>query len=328
MAARFSNILPVIDHLYPEGGQMPPKARLGIKAAAYHLPGVPRTIDEWAALYSESPERIARLRNNGVEKFFDSDNALTENMAAHALQKLIRDNDVDPASIDLLIFAHTGVGANGPPLSSVARALKARFQLSRAQFLSISQQNCVSILTALRVAHAIVESRKTTKTVLVVSADQIQRSIGYVRAIGDVAIHSDVGSALLLSTDNPENRLLSISSFATGKRYSGTLRSMEPDEAFYFSAIGVMRRALREAGLKGGDVGAVLPNHVNRPAWGRMLDYLRIPHDRLFDANFASKGHAFGSDWIINFVDHGPSKGPLLAFSNGLSGCFGAAVIS
>lgn len=299
---------------------------LGIQAAAYHLPARRLSVEDWARAYDAPPERVDNLRQNGVVYYHDSDDCPTREMAAGAMESLLGKSSISPKSIDLLIFAHTGIGAVGPPLTSISMELKRRFGLSNAQALSIGQQNCVSILTSIRIANALVQRESRIKNVLIVSSDQIRRSIGHVRPIGDLAMHTDGASALLLSTQCARNRIASVSSFAEARHHEGPLDRVEPNETFFLSAISVMRRALQAARLSGADVRRVLPNHVNRPAWTRILEFLRIPRDRLFDANF-EKGHAFGSDWIINFVDHGPESGPMLAFSNGLSGCFGAAVI-
>jgi 3-oxoacyl-[acyl-carrier-protein] synthase-3 len=299
---------------------------LGIQAASYHLPARRLTVEDWARTYDASPQRLDRLRQNGVRYYHDSDDRQTGEMAAEAIEGLLQKSGLAPRKVDLLVFAHTGIGALGPPLTSVTAPLKRQFGFSSAQTLSLGQQNCVSILTSIRIVTALAQQQKHIEHMIIVSSDQIRRSIGHVRAIGDLAMHTDASSALLLSTRCDRNRIASVSSFAEARDYLGQLDRVESNETFFLSAVFVMRRALQAAKLSGGDVLRVLPNHVNRPAWPRILQYLRIPSDRLFDTNF-EKGHAFGSDWIINFVDSDSAAGPMLAFSNGLSGCFGAAVI-
>jgi hypothetical protein len=66
----------------------------------------------------------------------------------------------------------------------------------------------------------------------------------------------------------------------------------------------------------------VLPNHLNLPAWHRLLHSLKLPRERLFEKNFARIGHVTVSDAFINLADCDSliPGGPCLPFARGVGG--------
>jgi 3-oxoacyl-[acyl-carrier-protein] synthase-3 len=203
--------------------------------------------------------------------------------------------------------------------------------LNRALAFSVMQQNCVSPLAAIRLLRVLTIAGRPIQRAVVVCADVMGSGCDHLRAIQDLALHSDGACALLLERDTDRNHIVGLHLYTDARYFRGTDDDLQPvpDDRYYWSAFATMRAALRQAGITGNELVHVLPHHVNLPGWSRFMAMLSIPQERLFVANFGRLGHVFGADPFINF--HTASRGQpgscSLLFSSGLAGCFGAMVI-
>jgi 3-oxoacyl-[acyl-carrier-protein] synthase-3 len=203
--------------------------------------------------------------------------------------------------------------------------------LNRALVFSITQQHCVSPMTAIRVLQLLALRRPKFRRAIVVCADVIGSHCDRLRAIQDLALHSDGACALLLERDGHRNTIAGLHVYTDGRSFRGTDEDLQPvpDDRYYWSAFTTMRAAIRQAGITTREITHVLPHHANLPGWFRLMTMLSIPRERLFTANFAPIGHVFGADPFINFqtCSNREPGGWSLLFSCGLAGCFGAMVV-
>lgn len=302
---------------------------LGIRAAAYHLPVTSFDIGEWAKRHDVGEERVEALRANGVGTYYDSRDRPTREMAFDAVLAAMEQATIDAEEIDVLIFAHTTVESVVPPPASLTGQLQVRLGLRRAKCFSIAQQNCVSPLVAVRLARTMMQTNNSIRNVIIVASDQIRSGIDHLRVIELGGMHSDGACALILSRDWPHNRILSVHHSAEARYYLGSLESMEFIEGYYLATAATIRRAVHDAGLEMADIGSILPHHVGLAAWYKIMRFFRLPEERLFVKNFPRLGHIFGCDGIIDFADcAGAFERPLVIYSNGLCGCYGAMVVA
>ncbi|MDC6167150.1 3-oxoacyl-ACP synthase [Paucibacter sp. XJ19-41] len=302
---------------------------LGIRSAAYHLP--PRSFDigEWAQRHGLARDRVEALRVNGVGRYHDSCDRPTREMALDAAAAAFGKAELDAAEVDVLMFAHTAVESVVPPPASLTSFLQSRLGMSKARCFSVAQQNCVSPIVAVRLAETMMRADASVRHVLVVASDQIRSGIDHLRVIELGGMHSDGACAMVLTRDWERNRVLATTNSTEARYYLGSLEAMEFIEGYYLSTAATLRRAVHDAGLEMSDIGAILPHHVGLTAWQKVMRFLRLPPERLHTDGFASKGHVFGCDAIIDFSEwKGGEDRPLVLYSNGLCGCYGAMVVA
>ncbi|AJW98120.1 ketoacyl-ACP synthase III family protein [Burkholderia gladioli pv. gladioli] len=292
-----------------------------------------RTVDAntWARRCGFPEGRASALLRNGVQQFHDAAAGPPVTFACEAISTLLEDTGTTPASIDALIYTHTIRSSVLAPPAGTAAFIQSRMGLDRALAFAVMQQNCVSPMAAIRVLRVLTIAGRPIQRAIVVCADVMGSGCDHLRAIQDLALHSDGACAILLERGADRNCIVGLHLYTDGRYFRGTDDELQPvpDDRYYWSAFTTMRAALRQAGLTGNELVHVLPHHVNLPGWQRLMTMLSVPQERLFTANFARLGHVFGADPFINFHT-APRAQPgshSLLFSSGLAGCFGAMVI-
>lgn len=303
---------------------------LGIVSVGYQLPQSSSTIERYCASHSLSEERRRALERNGAEHYFYAANSEgLVGMASGAIGRALADGELTPDQVDLFILCHTSPTNALPMPYTLAGILRQRCGLTRSYAFSISQQQCVSSIHALRVAGSLLAKNRNWRYAVVLNADVIINE-SY-RIIGDAGIHSDAASAMLVSRDS-SCRLRSLHTYNAPKGpQSDAPEELYASEGSYvWVLVSVIRRALGAASLGVEDLASVLPHNVNLPAWRRVLEALRLPQERLFDQNFKRVGHGFGSDAVINIADSRALSAPghHLVVSSGIGGCFGSFIFS
>lgn len=308
-----------------------PAPVLTLSALACCLPARVTGVHEWAARCGVPRAHADALLRNGALRFHDAQGTSPVCLAIRAVRSLLEDNRTSPGQVDLLVHACTiQTSADAAPYSSVNRIQRCT-GLSGALAFSISQQNCVSPLAAIHVTQALMEQHPAMSRAIVVCADVIGSGCDPLRAVGELALHSDGACALLLERGGACNHIAALRLFTDGRFFHGTDANAQPvpDDRYYWSAFSTMRAALAQAGVPARAVTRVLPHHVDLQGWYRLLGMLGIAPERLFTRNFTRTGHVFGADPFINLHGCGvttPGEWSLL-FSSGLAGCFGAMVI-
>ncbi|MFM0758307.1 3-oxoacyl-[acyl-carrier-protein] synthase III C-terminal domain-containing protein [Paraburkholderia strydomiana] len=309
----------------------PTRSMLSLSGIAFSLPARIVDTNTWARRCGFPAARAEALLGNGVRQFHDAEGSSPVAFACEAVAALLEDTGTTPASIDVLIYTHTIQSSVLAPPAGTAAFIQSRMGLERALALSVMQQNCVSPLAAIRVLHMLTIAGRPIQRAIVVCADVMGSGCDHLRAIEDLALHSDGACAILLERGADRNCIVGLHLYTDARYFRGTDDDLQPvpDDRYYWSAFTTMRAALRQAGITGNELVHVLPHHVNLPGWSHLMAMLSVPQERLFSTNFARLGHVFGADPFINF-DTAPCGQPgafSLLFSSGLAGCFGAMVI-
>ena len=308
-----------------------PHSLLSLSGIASSLPV--RTVDAntWARRCGFPEARANALLRNGVQQFHDAVATSPIAFACEAIAALLEHTGAAPASIDALIYTHTIQSSVLAPPAGTAALIRSRMGLDRALAFSVMQQNCVSPMAAIRLLRVLTVAGRPIQRAIVVCADVMGSGCDHLRAIQDLALHSDGACALLLERGADRNCIVGLHLYTDGRYFRGTDDDLQPvpDDRYYWSAFTTMRAALGQAGITGNQPVHVLPHHVNLPGWSRLMAMLAVPHERLFTANFGRFGHVFGADPFINFhiAPRGQPGSCSLLFSSGLAGCFGAMVI-
>jgi 3-oxoacyl-[acyl-carrier-protein] synthase-3 len=305
--------------------------KLALSGVAYCLPDKVVDVYTWASRSGQPSERAIALSNNSARRFHDAAGQSPAELATKAVHALLAAEHAAPDSIDVLVYAHTIQSSVLAPPASTAHQIQSKARLVNALAFSVTQQNCVSPFAAIRIVQALMEHNTSIMRAIIICADLITPGCDHLRAIQDLALHSDGACALLLEREGTRNRIESLYLHTDGRffrRMSDGLQPV-PDDRYYWSAFSTMRAALRQAAVLPDEITCVLPHHVNLPGWRRLMAMLGITQDRLFTDNFARIGHVFGADPFINLQDckgRPPGERSLL-FSSGLVGCFGAMVL-
>mgnify|MGYP001549785595 CR=1 FL=1 len=309
----------------------PTRSLLSLSGIALSLPA--RTVDAntWACRCGFPEARASALLKNGVQQFHDAAAVSPVTFACEAVSALLEDTGTTPASIDALIYTHTIQSSVMAPPAGTAAFIQSRMGFERALAFSVMQQNCVSPMAAIRVLRVLTLAGRPIQRAIVVCADVMGSGCDHLRAIDDLALHSDGACALLLERGVDRNRIVGLHLYTDSRYFRGTDDDLQPvpDDRYYWSAFTTMRAALGQAGVTGNELVHILPHHVNLPGWQRLTAMLSVPRERLYTANFGRIGHVFGADPFINFhsAPRGQPDSCSLLFSSGLAGCFGAMVI-
>jgi 3-oxoacyl-[acyl-carrier-protein] synthase-3 len=258
-------------------------------------------------------------------------------LARLAAEELLREQDVDPLDIDVLILF--GGLPVGPEPGGEASELIGRFRypvgrlqhelgLSRAVAFAIGQQGCAAMLSAVRVARSLLVSQDA-RNVLCVGVDVVppgtKREVVY-------NVLSDGACAVLLSRPWDRLRPVTFRHVTKGYYWDSPARRDEIVAAYFPTARNVVRDAVAAAGLTLEDVALVVPDNVGARSWRILLDLLDVPEERAFLGNAARKGHSISADLAVNLKDalrdRPPQpEAPVALFTFGFGANWSAAVL-
>lgn len=290
-----------------------PLANVGIRGMAYYLPEAEVSIDDWARLTAQSETTVQSLKKRGGDRFRAASATETVfSMATEAVKRLFEKDPVPPDTIDLILHSHTLRNSVAPPPVGMAENIRRRFGCSRALTLGLAHQNCASLIGAIAQAHALISTSAQIRRVLVVTADRVATEMS--RNIGAFTILSDSASAVLLERDFAFNR---IGSHATISRFSSRSRTASgewivpassPSNAGAFTFIEVGSRALSALGDRRDQVGLVLQINTMLNEHIVVGNALNVDSGCFYTENIGRIGHAFCSDFPINFLDSMESR--------------------
>ncbi|MGJ7510354.1 3-oxoacyl-[acyl-carrier-protein] synthase III C-terminal domain-containing protein [Variovorax sp. GT1P44] len=310
--------------------------QFGIAAGASYVPPIRRHLDEWAA--SAGPAARALLPtmvSNGLAHYHVAPDLDVEGLSCTGVQKLIDAGSVAPADIDLVIFCHAGTMSTMAAPASIPAVVMKRFGMRNAIGYSISQQNCASIMCAVRIIRTLMWQNRTLDNVLIVSADKVYGE--RYRNVGAYAIQSDGALALLIRRDNPLNRIGQIACSIDSRYYRGTAKSAELGQRYVLNypllAHRMMAQVMAQSEWQPEDVDAVLPMNANLSAFKRVMALLGLPPHKLHSQNIGEVGHVFCCDPFANFLQRFADPGAVgsgnaVLFASATSGVFCALGIS
>lgn len=279
---------------------------IGITAIGYALPERAvdlRTLHERGLL--ESPVDV--LAQFGFRCIHVSDRPADE-LALVALRRVIEEHEIDPESVDALLYAGAipeshRVADDGAALEGfnypVAR-LQYECGLINATTIGIGQTGCTGLMSAVALAADHLHAHPEARRVICVSADVLPadrpREIIY-------NVISDGACALLVERDGVRNRILAHRHIAKGYYWNATARKNEIVAAYFPTARTLVRHTLSRCGLSPHDIALIVPHNVSLRSWQILLPLLGMSPDRLFADNIAAKGHVIAADNFINLKD-------------------------
>ncbi len=303
------------------------EAPIYLHGTGYFVPDPPTPVSDWGMRNAVSPDTVAEADGNGVRIFRDSRDAPVYDLVSQAVGNVLRTSGVDPARIDLILVAHTSSFPVIPGPGDIIRRLQVEHGMPSADGFSIGQQNCVSLVSAIRIASLLLRRDPAVTTVLIASGDQIRSEIDVFRLLGTTAIQSDGGSALILSRHPSSARLEAAYNYSDTANWLGRLDTVESNRSFLLFNVRLIRRLLKDAGIAPGELSSCLPPNINRDVWAQVLRSSELSPDLIDQSQFNHVGHVFGNDWIISLTES-TAQGPILCLSYGLCDCFGGVVVN
>ncbi|WP_374562573.1 3-oxoacyl-[acyl-carrier-protein] synthase III C-terminal domain-containing protein [Ideonella sp.] len=309
----------------------------GIAAGAWFLPAERRGLDDWAAAVGPgvAGALLPSMKANGLANYHVAPQMSVEALCVAAVERLCDESGQGMADIDRVIYCHTNTTSVMAPPSSIPATLIKRFGMTRAIGHSIAQQNCASIVCALRLLRTLMWRDPNLREVLIVSADKVFGETS--RNVSNYAIQSDGGLALRIRRDAEFNRIGHIAYNIDGRYYRGSAKGPELTRRYGLNyavlAHHVIDDVIRSSGWTAADVDAVLPMNANLTAFSKVIELLGMPIDRLHSRNIGVTGHLFCCDPFLNFLDRfkDPAQvgsGNAILFASASSGVFSAVGVS
>ncbi|MEU1630938.1 3-oxoacyl-[acyl-carrier-protein] synthase III C-terminal domain-containing protein [Streptomyces sp. NPDC020096] len=190
------------------------------------------------------------------------------------------------------------------PLNPLHEACEA-LGLRNALAFSLNQQACASALMSVELAgRMLAEDGDPDALALVFVGEKTFTTDAHV--LGITAVMGEGVAAVLVRAGAGRDRLLGFASRIRGEFHRGSRMTAEDHErwaADYADGLSeVISRALDHAGMRPADIDLILPHHVNRLSWLKVLRALRLNQkDRIFMDNLPVVGHCFGADAFINY---------------------------
>jgi len=306
----------------------------GIVAIEYVLPPGSFSLQELAdaELLASSP---GQLQDFGFDRCYISSEPADE-LALRAAAALIKNADVEPDSIDLLLYASALSKnhqlATDDSLSGFnypAAKIQYELGLTRANVAGISQAGCTGLNYAIKFASDFLQANDNANRILCVSADVLPK--GSKREILYNVI-SDGACALLIERRPERNRIIAQRSITKGYYWDCISRKNEIMAAYFPTAKNLFQELLRATECDPKDLRMVLPHNVSLRSWEILLDLIGVRKDQLFSENISKKGHVIGADNWINLKDAMTSGvlkpgDKLLAFNFGFGANWTAVLI-
>ncbi|MDC6167153.1 3-oxoacyl-[acyl-carrier-protein] synthase III C-terminal domain-containing protein [Paucibacter sp. XJ19-41] len=256
-------------------------------------------------------------------------------MAARALQSLL---DACLASgetpkPDFLLYAHVQPEQN----SNLNPAFRLQHLLGdeEALPLAISQNDVVSTFRALELALRLVQAGEAQELVLV-AADKCM--LPAPRRLGDITLLGDAAGAAWLRRAGPGSSL-TLHDVLVQHVDHEPLSQLDPAqlaslEAQYVeAAVESIKALLSRNGMSGTDLGAVVPQRLQRRMMQAVHEGLGIPATRICEHDLASLGNLASADLLVSLeaLLRGPAPVRrdmwLLAWSIGIGGYVGSALL-
>jgi 3-oxoacyl-[acyl-carrier-protein] synthase-3 len=286
------------------------EASVRIAGIAWELPALTLEVE---ALQAQGllDSTAAELRRAGFGWCHVAD-APAADMALHAVERLLEDTGTAPSSVQLLLSANVmPVNAVVPRtdqpspvrLEDCTRFASTRIQaelgLVQARTLGVGELGCASLMGAVSLAHAWMDS-SGWDTAICVNADVMPA--GSPREVL-CCVNSDVACAVLLKRGHEGHILRGHGHMTKGHYWDHLQRRDELLAAYYPTARRVINNTLARHGLTLDDIACVMPNNVSRSSWEALCDVLRLPTSRVWLDNIPRRGHCMGADPFMNLHD-------------------------
>lgn len=279
---------------------------IGIRAAAYCLPGPAIDILEWPAAQTVAPGLLGRLLENGCRYFHDGTGMSDAGLVENAIDRLRLQCAFDVREIAYLIHAHTQPFSVPAAPDSVLSRIVGRFGYRPKLSFSVEHLACASVVQAVDWGARLLEADQEAQYALIVTADRVFGAATQ-RIRQDATIQSDGGSAVLLSREDVRCWLGSTARISVTDLHEGP---STPENAARVARYTWMQttKLLRNLGNSGpalSDYGVFLPINADRRYWRLIARALGLPETRFYLDNIRNRGHACCADFAVNLVDEG-----------------------
>jgi len=313
---------------------MPVDVSFGIERAAYYLPEKKDDVFQWGEKTKTDPVIIHQIRENGCLYYREAmEETSIFDMSSYAIAKLFAANDIDPCSIDLIIYTHTlPYSFPAMPLSLI-QMIKTAFDLKKARGLAIGEQACGSIYLMLRLIRNQMSLDTTLNRVLCITADKVLGE--EYRNLGNRALTSDGASAFIVTRNAKHNVIRSVVASFDARYYGGIAADSKllnwRDQNYCMILCKLINQAIERSGLDRDAFSKLLPSNFQLPHMRQITRLLKMAPEILFSENMESKGHAYNADTAINLVDFAENANHLgsnvISYGSGSSGCFAAMTL-
>jgi 3-oxoacyl-[acyl-carrier-protein] synthase-3 len=285
-----------------------------LRGISYALAGGRRSVRELAAL-GQLVSGADTLERFGFRHVHVATSESPYDLALRAAADLLAEHDVDPDSVDAVIYGGAPSAlAFAPAAEAVDHAAglctTGRFRypatrlqydlgLQRASAFAIDQLACTTLFAAVRVARALCVAEGARRVLCVASEFYPARA-------GREAIFnctSDGACALLVEHDGERNRLGAALTVTKGYYWDPEAMRDEVVASYFPTAKCVIERTVRAAGWEPSDVDWIIPHNVSARSWELLLALVPLPNARLWTANIGRYGHTLAGDNFINLRD-------------------------
>jgi 3-oxoacyl-[acyl-carrier-protein] synthase-3 len=288
-----------------------------IRGIAYAFASASRSVRELAASGALESEP-AMLEGFGFDRVHVAVEETPYDLALAAATRLLDEQQVDPATVGLLVYAgapsamafaaasDAGVGAASLCTADRFRYPATRLQhdlgLEGAAVLALDQLACTTLFGAIRVARGMMAAEGVTRALCVASEF-------YPAQAGREAVYnctSDAACALLLDASaDPaaSNRIVGATTISKGYYWDPEAMREEVVASYFPTAVHAIHRALCDAGWRPQDVDWVIPHNVSVRSWEVLLRLARLPNAKLWSHNIPRRGHTLAGDNFINLRD-------------------------
>ena len=305
-----------------------------IAAIEYELPQHALTLEELAS-EGRLKSPVQALRSFGFERAWVSDHDEPLALIATPACRLLEKQAIDPASIDILLFAsasphaHATSGSLLGGFSYPVSRLQYELGCVNARTIGVSQAGCLGLMTAISLARSMILAHAAFQRALCVSVDVLPP--GGTREILYNLI-SDGACAVLLERGDGPNRIVAERQVTKGYYWDCEALGHEIVAAYFPSARTLIRDTLSSSGLTPDDIALIVPHNVSRRSWEILLQLTGFPVDRLYADNIRAKAHVISGDNFINLKDaeeHGRlhAGDRLLLFNFGFGASWFAMVV-
>jgi len=280
--------------------------QIGIRAAAYCLPGPAIDVLEWAPAQNVAPGLIERLLANGCRYFHGGTGMSDADLVANAIDHLRSQCAFDACEVAYLIHAHTQPFSVPAAPDSVLSCIVGRFGYRPKLSFSVEHLACASVVQAVDWGARLLEADQQARYALIVTADRVFGAATQ-RIRQDATIQSDGGSAVLLSREDVRCWLGSTVTIGFTDLHEGpsTPENVARVARYTWMQTTRLLRKLGDSGLALSEYGVFLPINADRRYWRLIARALDLPETRFYLDNIRNRGHACCADFAVNLVDEG-----------------------
>jgi len=272
-----------------------------ISGIAYEL-GALRPIDDLDFL-QDDPRKLELFKIGGFRNYAHSDLSMRE-LGYAAAARTLRDAGVDRREIGVCLYVAESFDRDETANSVEVNRLLVDLDLGHTVPINVSISNCANIMSALRLATALIEVGDT-KHVLIVSVDKASRRYGGRRMFQDMSIKSDISVSCLVS--GPGKGRYGIRYLKLNNAAALIETEMVDSASYAMEKFKGIRRAGKEArhciAVQPTDFARVVTNNYSHAVIKMFVELCGFPKEYGSVTNVSRFAHAVAGDVLINLHD-------------------------